>query len=89
MQGHLDLPIVPTYPTIARAAHVEGTVVVAAVISRTGAIENLQVTSGPVMLRQAALDAIRRAHYKPFKLNGETVEVDTTISVVFSLGDTL
>jgi protein TonB len=88
MQGRLDLPIVPTYPTIARAAHMEGTVVVAAVISRTGAIENLQVTSGPVMLRQAALDAIRRAHYKPFKLNGEAVEVDTTISVVFSLGDT-
>ena len=88
MQGRLDLPIVPTYPTIARAAHMQGTVVVAAVISRTGTIENLQVTSGPVMLRQAALDAIRRAHYKPFKLNGEAVEVDTTISVVFSLGDT-
>ena len=87
MQGRLDFPIAPAYPAIARAAHMEGTVVVAAVVSRTGAIENLQVTSGPVMLRQAALDAIRRAHYKPFKLNGEAVEVDTTISVVFSLGE--
>lgn len=88
MQGQLDSPIVPRYPAIALAAHMQGTVVVAATISRSGAIENLQVTSGPAILRQAALDAIRRAHYKPFKLNGETVEVDTTISVVFSLGDT-
>lgn len=88
MQGQLDSAITPTYPAIALAAHMQGTVVVAAIVSRTGAIENLRVTSGPVILRQAALDAIRRAHYKPFKLNGEAVEVDTTITVVFSLGDT-
>jgi protein TonB len=87
MQGQLDSPILPSYPAIARSAHMQGTVVVAAIISRTGAIERLQVTSGPMILRQAAIDAIGRAHYKPFKLNGESIEVETTISVVFSLGD--
>lgn len=87
MQGQLDAPILPVYPAIARATHMQGTVIVAAIVSRTGAIEKLQVISGPMMLRQAALDAIRRAHYRPFKLNGEPVEVDTTISVVFALGD--
>lgn len=87
MQGQLDSPILPVYPSIARAAHMQGTVIVAAIVSRTGAIEKLHVLSGPMMLRQAALDAIQRAHYRPFKLNGEPVEVDTTISVVFALGD--
>jgi protein TonB len=88
MQGQLDSPILPSYPAIARSAHMQGTIVVAAVISRTGAIEKLQVISGPMILRQAAIDAIERAHYKPFRLNGEPIEVETTISVVFSLGDT-
>lgn len=87
MQGQLDSPILPVYPSIARAAHMQGTVIVAAIVSRTGAIEKLHVLSGPMMLRQAALDAIQRAHYRPFKLNGEPVEVDTTISVAFALGD--
>jgi protein TonB len=87
MQGQLLSPIRPIYPAIALAAHVQGIVVVAATISRTGAIENLQVTSGPMMLRRAALDAIQQARYKPFKLNGESVEVDTTISVVFSFAE--
>ena len=88
MQGQLDSPILPTYPAIARTAHMQGTVVVAAVISRAGAIEKLQVISGPMIFRQAAIDAIERAHYKPFRLNGDPIEVETTISVVFSLGDT-
>jgi protein TonB len=88
MQGQLDSPILPTYPAIARTAHMQGTVVVAAVISRTGAIEKLQVISGPMILRQAAIDAIERAHYKPFRLNEEPIDVETTISVVFSLGET-
>jgi protein TonB len=86
LQGMLIAPIRPVYPVIAKAAHVEGTVVVEAVISRKGTIESLRVVSGPQMLQSAALDAIREARYRPFRLNGEPTEVQTTITVNFRMG---
>jgi protein TonB len=86
LQGMLMAPIRPVYPAIAKAAHVQGTVVVEAVISRKGMIESLRVVSGPLMLQQAAMDAIREARYQPFRLNGEPTEVQTTITVNFRLG---
>ena len=86
LQGMLIAPIRPVYPAIAKAAHVEGSVVVEAVISRQGMIESLRVVSGPLMLQQAALDAIREARYQPFRLNGEPTEVQTRITVNFRLG---
>jgi protein TonB len=61
-------------------------VVLQATISKTGSIENLHVISGPAMLQQAALDAVRSWRYKPYLLNGEPVEVDTTVNVIFTLG---
>lgn len=79
-------PIHPIYPEIARIARVQGTVVVEAIISRTGTIESLRAISGPPMLRQAALDAIRAARYRPYRLNGSPTEVQTTITVNFRLG---
>jgi protein TonB len=79
-------PIRPVYPAPARAAGVQGTVVVDAIISRTGTIESLHVVSGPLMLQNAALDAIREARYRPFRLNGEPTEVQTTITVNFRIG---
>jgi TonB family protein len=75
----------PVYPQIAKSARVSGTVVLQASISKTGAIENLRAVSGPVMLRQAAVDAVRTWRYKPYKLNNEPVEIETTINVIFSL----
>jgi protein TonB len=84
--GMLIASIRPIYPEIARAARVEGTVVVEATISRTGTIESLHVVSGPAMLQMAALDAIRSARYQPYRLNGSPTEVQTTISVNFRLG---
>jgi periplasmic protein TonB len=86
MQGMLLAPIRPVYPAIAKAAHVEGAVVVVAVISRKGTIESLHVVSGPVMLQSAALDAIREARYRPYQLNGEPTDVQTTITVNFRIG---
>ena len=86
MQGRLLTPIRPVYPAIAKAAHVEGTVVVEAIISRTGTIESLHVVSGPAMLQHAALDAIRDARYRPYRLNGEPTDVQTTITVNFRMG---
>ncbi len=74
----------PVYPAIAKAAGVSGTVVVHATISKNGTIKDAQVVSGSPMLQQAALDAVRNWRYKPYKLSNEPVEVDTTISIVFS-----
>jgi protein TonB len=85
-QGMLIAPIRPVYPAIAKAAHVEGTVVVDAIISSTGTIEGLHVLSGPAMLQSAAIDAIRAARYRPYRLNGAPTEVQTTITVNFRLG---
>jgi periplasmic protein TonB len=76
----------PQYPEVAKSAHVTGTVVLHAVISRGGDIEQLQLVSGPPLLAKAAMDAVTQWRYRPTVLNGQPVEVDTTISVVFSLG---
>jgi protein TonB len=84
--GMLIAPIRPVYPAIAKAAHVEGSVVVEAIISRAGTIESLHVISGPMMLQSAAVDAIRAARYQPYRLNGEPTEVQTTIIVNFRMG---
>jgi protein TonB len=79
-------PIEPVYPVIARAAGIQGTVVLEAVISQAGKIESLHAVSGPQMLRGAALDAVSLARYKPYLLNGVPIEVQATITVVFRLG---
>lgn len=76
----------PVYPSIAKAAHVSGAVVLHAVISRGGSIESLAVVSGPEMLRASAVSAVQDWRYKPYLLNGEPTEVDTTITVNFSSG---
>jgi periplasmic protein TonB len=85
LQGMLIAPIRPVYPAIAKAAHVEGTVIVKAVISRTGSVESLHVVSGPLMLQRAAIDAIQAAHYHPYRLNGSATAVETTITVNFRM----
>ena len=84
-EGRLIVPIQPVYPALARATHTEGTVVVEATISTSGRIENTRVVSGPALLVQAALNAIQQARYRPFLLNGQPIEVETTIRVVFTL----
>jgi protein TonB len=87
MVGNLLEKTVPQYPTIAKEARIQGTVVLQATISQNGLIQNLRVISGHPMLRQAAIDAVRSWRYKPYLLNGEPVEVETTINVVFNLGE--
>jgi TonB family protein len=84
--GLLIQKTAPVYPQIAREARVSGTVVIQATISKTGVIQNLHVVSGPTMLRQPALDAVQNWRYKPYLLDGEPVDVETTVSVNFSLG---
>ncbi|MGA7830108.1 MAG: energy transducer TonB [Terracidiphilus sp.] len=84
--GLLVQKTAPVYPAIARTARVSGTVVIQATISRNGTIENSHVISGPTMLRQAAQDAVRTWRFRPYLLDGEPVEVETTVNVVFNLG---
>jgi periplasmic protein TonB len=87
MAGYLLTKTLPQYPAIPRTARIQGTVVLQATVSKSGSIENLRVIGGPPMLQQAAMDAVRSWRYKPYLLNGEPVEVETTINVVFRLGE--
>jgi len=75
----------PVYPPLARQTRVSGTVRLHAIISKEGTVQQLEVMSGHPLLVQAALDAVRQWRYRPTLLNGEPVEVDTTIDVIFSL----
>ena len=77
--------VTPLYPQIARTAHISGTVVLHAIIAKDGTIQELQYVSGPPLLMRAAMDAGREWRYKQTLLNGEPVDVDTTISVLLSL----
>jgi len=83
--GLLVQKIVPAYPSLARQAHVKGSVVLEATISKDGAIENLRAVSGHPLLIPAAIDAVKQWRYKPYVLNGQAVPVNTQITVNFSL----
>jgi periplasmic protein TonB len=85
VQGNAISQPKPLYPQMARMARVQGAVILQAVISKNGNIENLRVVSGHPMLQQAALDAVRQWRYRPYLLNGEPVEVETQITVNFNL----
>ncbi len=75
----------PLYPPMARMARVQGSVVLQAIISKSGSIENLRVVSGHPMLTQSALETVKQWRYRPYLLNGEPVEVETQITVNFNL----
>lgn len=76
----------PLYPAIAIAAHITGTVVLHAIVAKDGTIQQLEYVSGPPLLMKASMEAVKQWVYEPTTLNGHPVEVDTSISVVFSLG---
>jgi len=84
--GMLTRRTQPIYPSIARSARVQGTVTLQATITASGKVANIKVLSGPPMLRQSAVDAVKTWQYKPYTLNGYPTDVDTTINLVFSLG---
>jgi periplasmic protein TonB len=84
-KGLLIQKVEPTYPPLARAARVQGEVLLSAIIDANGQITNLQLVSGHPMLVPAAIAAVRQWRYKPYLLNGQPVEVETQITVIFSL----
>lgn len=85
VEGLLVYKVTPSYPSIAKATGTQGTVMLQATISARGSIENLRVVSGPALLQQAALDAVQQWRYRPYLLNGQPIEVETTVQVVFKL----
>jgi len=76
----------PRYPELARQARIQGTVRLRAVIAREGTVQQLEVVSGPPILISAAIEAVKQWRYTPTLQNGEPVEVETEIDVIFSLG---
>src|SRR5579859_6005851 len=87
MQAALIRQVQPIYPQIARTAHISGTVMLHAIIAKDGTIQELQFMSGPPLLMRPAMDAVKQWRYKPTLLNGQPVKVDTTITVIFNLGE--
>ena len=77
--------VLPEYPKDAKAARVEGTVVLHAIIGKDGTVQELEYVSGPALLKQPAMDAVRQWRYEPTLSNGVPVEVDTSIQVAFEL----
>ena len=85
MSGLLIRKTIPSYPPIAKAMGIQGTVVLQATISKSGTIENLRVISGPAVLQQAAVDAVKSWRYSPYLLSQDPVEVETSINVIFTI----
>jgi protein TonB len=86
-RGLLIQRVEPAYPPLARAARVQGEVVLQAIIDRDGNIQNLQLMSGHPMLVPSAIAAVKQWRYKPYLLNGNPVEVETSITVIFTLAN--
>ena len=86
LEGNLIRRVAPAYPPLARSARIQGSVVLSALISKAGTIENLRVLSGHPMLVAAAIEAVSQWRYRPYILNGEPIEVETQITVNFLIG---
>ena len=84
-EGRLIRKVEPRYPPLALSARIQGQVLLSAVISKSGEVQNLLLVSGHPMLVPAAIDAVKQWRYRPYLLNGEPVEVETTITVNFQL----
>jgi peptidyl-prolyl cis-trans isomerase A (cyclophilin A) len=83
--GMLESKTPPSYPIEAKQKGISGTVVLSTTIGTDGTVQELNVVSGPEELQKAALDAVKTWRYRPYLLNGNPVEVRTTVNVIFSL----
>jgi protein TonB len=83
--GEVERQVAAIYPPQARAVGQHGTVVLEVLVATNGTVKDLKVVSGPPMLRQAAMDAVRRWKYQPFKLNGKAIAAQTQVQVDFKL----
>lgn len=84
-QGMIISKVQPTYPPDARAARIQGSVIIAAIIGKDGNVQSERLISGHPLLAPAAMDAVKQWKYRPYLLNGQAVEVDTQVTVNFVL----
>jgi len=77
--------VIPVYPRLAIAAHISGTVRLIGVVAKDGRVQQIRVVTGPALLVEAALDAVRQWVYRPTMLNNKPVEVIAPIDVIFTL----
>jgi TonB family protein len=85
MASELVTKIAPVYPALARQARIQGAVVLEVQINKSGDVENIQIVSGHPMLASAAIAAVKQWKYKPYLISGDPVEVETTVTVNFTL----
>ena len=84
--GQLIHRVPPVYPLQAKSLRMEGKVVLDATVMEDGSVRDLKVVQGPAVFTAPAMDAVKQWRYKPYLLNGDPVEVETTINVDFSFG---
>lgn len=83
-QGLLIKKVQPVYPPMAQQFHRQGSVQLLATINKSGDTSKVQILSGDPMLSRAAVDAVKQWKYRPYLLNGQPVEIETQITVVFN-----
>jgi periplasmic protein TonB len=83
MRALLVKKVQPNYPEEARKKHIQGSVVMKVIISRDGDVQDLTVVSGDPLLVPAALEAAKQWKYKPYLLQGQPVEIETQIMMIF------
>jgi periplasmic protein TonB len=84
-EANLIRDVAPQYPPEAGRARLEGMVVLMAVIDKDGSVKDVRVESGLPILAQAAIDAVKQWRYKPYLVDGEPAEVDSRITINFTL----
>ncbi|MGA2572333.1 MAG: energy transducer TonB [Terracidiphilus sp.] len=87
LNQHVDHRVTPVYPPIAKAAHIQGTVVFKIRVGVSGKIESMKVVSGPAMLQQAAMDCLKQWSYYPFEKGGVPIAATGPVSIMFILSD--
>ena len=85
MEGSVTHRIEPEYPQLARMGHIQGMVILSATIGKDGRIHNLKPLCGPPVLVNASMDAIKQWRYRPYMVDGQPVEVETTIKTQFHM----
>jgi TonB family protein len=86
-QGLIQNKVAPVYPPLARQARIQGTVALKVEITKSGDVEKAELISGHPMLAPSAIEAVKQWKYRPYLLNGEPVEVETKVVVIFTLSD--
>jgi len=77
--------VLPIYPAEAREKGIEGTVKLKVIVGKDGSVTVLSVVTGDPLLSPAAIEAVQQWRYEPWQLNGQPIDMDTTIDLVFSL----